>query len=595
MRTALLGLALLAPLLALQPAAPLAAASEPAPDENERLHELFEREWQWRLRESPLFATAVGVHDFDDRLSDESLAAQARRTEETRAFLAELAAIPRAALPRDEQVNYDIFRSQLDLRVKSFEFGEHLIPLNADSGFHSGFADLPDTVPLANVRDYENYLARLGAFPRYMDDHLALLREGLTRGMTVPRVTLQGIETTIDPHIVDAPESSVFWTPFTKLPATIATADRERLTAAGRKAIVESIVPSYRKFLAFMTREYLPGARTTLAASALPNGEAYYRYLIRNYTTLDLTAEEIHQTGLREVESIKKEMDAVIAASGFKGDFAAFLEFLRTDPQFYAKTPEELLKQAAWIAKRMDGKLPSLFRTLPRLPYTVEPVPDHLAPKYTAGRYFGAPHGSTQPGIYWVNTYALDKRPLYNLDALTFHESVPGHHLQGALADEAESLPNFRRFSYLSAFGEGWGLYSEWLGLEAGFYKDPYTNFGRLTYAMWRACRLVVDTGLHAQGWSRERAVEYMATRTALPLHEVETETDRYISWPGQALSYKIGEMKIRELRRKAEAELGAEFDVRDFHDAVLRNGAVPLGVLEEEIGRFVAGKQPSQ
>ena len=297
-------------------------------------------------------------------------------------------------------------------------------------------------------------------------------------------------------------------------------------------------MPAYRKFLDFMTREYLPGARTTLAANALPNGEAYYRYLIRNYTTLDLTAEEIHRTGLREVESIKKEMDAVIAASGFKGDFAAFLEFLRTDPQFYAKTPEELLKQAAWIAKRMDGKLPSLFRTLPRLPYTVEPVPDHLAPKYTAGRYFGAPHGSTQPGIYWVNTYALDKRPLYNLDALTFHEAVPGHHLQGALADEAESLPNFRRFSYLSAFGEGWGLYSEWLGLEAGFYQDPYTNFGRLTYAMWRACRLVVDTGIHAQGWSRERAIEYMATRTALPLHEVETETDRYISWPGQALSF---------------------------------------------------------
>lgn len=593
MRTALLGIALLAPLLVLPPAA---AASEPALDDTERLHELFAREWQWRLRESPLFATAVGVHDYNDRLSDESLAAQARRTEETRAFLAELAAIPRAALPRDEQVNYDIFRSQLDLRVKSFEFGEHLMPFNADSGFHSGFADLPDTVPLANVRDYENYLARLAAFPRYMDDHLALLREGLSRGMTVPRVTLNGIETTIVPHVVDDPERSVFWAPFAKPPATIAAADRERLTAAGRRAILEAIAPAYRKFLEFMTREYLPGARTTLAANALPNGEAYYRYLIRNYTTLELTAEEIHQTGLREVESIKKEMDAVIAASGFKGDFAAFLEFLRTDPRFYAKTPEELLKQAAWIAKRMDGKLPSLFRTLPRLPYTVEPVPDHLAPKYTAGRYFGAPHGSTQPGIYWVNTYALEKRPLYNLDALTFHEAVPGHHLQGALADETESLPNFRRFSYLSAFGEGWGLYSEWLGLEAGFYQDPYTNFGRLTYAMWRACRLVVDTGLHAQGWTRERAIEYMATRTALPLHEVETETDRYISWPGQALSYKIGEMKIRELRRKAEAALGADFDVRDFHDAVLRNGAVPLGVLEEEIEGFVtaARKDPS-
>ena len=586
MKTALLFVTLSALLLT----SSSGAASEPALDDTERLHELFAREWQWRLRESPLFATAVGVHDFNDRLSDESLAAQARRTEETRAFLAELATIPRAALPRDEQVNHDIFRAQLDLRVRSFEFGEHLMPFNADSGFHSGFADLPDTVPLANARDYENYLARLAAFPRYMDDHLELLREGLRRGMTVPRVTLNGIETTIVPHVVEDAERSVFWAPFAKPPATMAAAERERLKAAARRAIMESIVPAYRKFLDFMTREYLPGARTTLAASALPNGEAYYRYLIRNYTTLDLSADEIHQTGLREVESIRKEMDAVIAGTGFQGDFAAFLEFLRTDPRFYAKTPEELLKQAAWIAKRMDGKLPSLFRTLPRLPYTVEPVPDHLAPKYTAGRYFGAPHGSTQPGIYWVNTYALEKRPLYNLDALTFHEAVPGHHLQNALADEAESLPDFRRFSYLSAFGEGWGLYSEWLGLEAGFYQDPYTNFGRLTYAMWRACRLVVDTGLHAQGWTRERAIEYMATRTALPLHEVETETDRYISWPGQALSYKIGEMKIRELRRRAETALGAKFDVRDFHDAVLRNGAVPLPVLEEEIDRFVAG-----
>ncbi len=285
-------------------------------------------------------------------------------------------------------------------------------------------------------------------------------------------------------------------------------------------------------------------------------------------------------------------MDGVIAEVGFEGSFEEFLEFLRTDPRFYAETPEELLKEASWIAKRMDAKLPALFKTLPRLPYGVEPVPDHLAPKYTSGRYVGAPLGSTQPGYYWVNTYNLDSRPLYNLEALSLHEAVPGHHFQIALNRELEDLPNFRRFSYISAFGEGWGLYSEWLGLEAGFYTDPYSNFGRLTYEMWRACRLVVDTGLHALGWSRQQAMDFLAANTALPLHEIKTETDRYISWPGQALAYKLGELKIKELRRRAEEALGERFDVREFHDAVLANGSVPLPVLEAAIERFIAERR---
>ncbi len=286
---------------------------------------------------------------------------------------------------------------------------------------------------------------------------------------------------------------------------------------------------------------------------------------------------------------IRGEMDAVIAKVGFEGSFAEFLDFLRTDPRFYAKTPEELLKEAAYIAKRMDGKLPALFKTMPRLPYTVEPVPDYLAPKYTAGRYVGPPLGSPEPGRYWVNTYNLPTRPLYNLEALSLHEAVPGHHFQIALNRELEDLPEFRRFSYISAFGEGWGLYSEWLGLEAGFYTDPYSDFGRLTYEMWRACRLVVDTGVHAFGWSRERVREYLAANTALPLHEVATVTDRYISWPAQALAYKLGELEIRRLRRRAEAELGAAFDVREFHDAVLLDGSVPLPVLAESIERYIA------
>ena len=448
-------------------------------------------------------------------------------------------------------------------------------------------------MPLATARDYENYIARLRAFPRYTDGFIELMREGLKRGMTPPRVTLEGVETSIEPPGHGRAREAPALHPVPRLPPDPAGGRARRASPRpGRQAIAEAIVPAYRKFLEFMTKEYVPGARTTLAAIQLPNGKAYYDWLVSSYTTLPMTAEEVHQIGLREVASLRGEMEAVIRKTGFKGDFAAFLNFLRTDPRFYAKTPEELLKQASWIAKRMDGKLPALFKTLPRTPYTVEPVPDHLAPKYTSGRYVSPPWGSTQPGIYWVNTYKLETRPLYNLEALTLHEAVPGHHLQGSLSQEQEGLPNFRRFSYISAFGEGWGLYSEWLGLEAGFYTDPYSDFGRLTYAMWRACRLVVDTGVHAKGWTREQVIDYLASNTALPLHEVETETDRYISWPGQALSYRIGYLKIRELRSRAEKELGERFDVREFHDRVLVNGSVPLPVLEDEIGAWIAGKK---
>jgi uncharacterized protein (DUF885 family) len=371
----------------------------------------------------------------------------------------------------------------------------------------------------------------------------------------------------------------------------VPASEHDRLRRAGREAVLVAI-SGYAEFLDFFRKEYLPGARTTLGAYDLPNGRAFYRQKIREFTTLDLTPEEIHKTGLAEVERIGAEMNAVMKSVGFQGSFADFLKFLRTDPRFYAKTPEELLSKASRIAKRMDGKLPSLFKTLPRLPYTVDPVPPDLAPKYTTGRYVGAPQGSTQPGIYWVNTYKLEARPLYNMEALTLHEAVPGHHLQIALSRELAGLPNFRRFSYISAFGEGWGLYSEWLGVEAGFYTDPYDNFGRLTYEMWRACRLVVDTGLHSMNWTRQQAIDYMSTRTALPIHECTTEVDRYISWPGQALAYKLGELKIKELRKRAETALGTKFDVREFHDVVLGSGAVPLSVLEANVDGWIADRR---
>ena len=558
------------------------------------LHALFDRNWEIRLRENPLLATSVGRHEYDDRLPSVTPADLERRQEERKKTRAELLAIDRSKLPADEAVNYDIFRRQLEEAIEAYQFGDYEMPINADSGFHSSFSRLPKDMPLATVKDYENYISRLRQWPRYVREQMALMRIGLKRGMTVPRATLTGYDTTISAHVVDDPEKSVFWAPFEKFPATVPASQHERLRNEGRAAIKDGAVAGYREFLDFFRNEYVPGSRTTLGASELPDGRAYYAHKIREFTTLDLSPEAIHKIGLSEVDRISTEMNAVMKQVGFQGDFAAFLQFLRTDPRFYAKTPEELLSHAAWIAKRIDGKLPSLFKTLPRLPYTVEPVPADIAPKYTSGRYVGPPEGSTQPGIYWVNTYMLESRPLYNLEALTLHEAVPGHHLQIALSRELKNLPNFRRFSYISAFGEGWGLYSEWLGLEAGFYKDPYSNFGRLGYEMWRACRLVVDTGIHSMGWTRQQAIDYMATRTALPLHEVETEVDRYISWPAQALSYKLGELKIKELRKRAEDSLGSRFDVRAFHDAVLGSGAVPLSVLESNIDSWIA-KQKSQ
>ena len=580
-------------LVLLLPAAPAAAAPQGAADASasaaDELHDLFAREWEWRLRENPLMATGVGRHEWNDRLPSATPADLARRAERTESFLDELHGIDRSGLGRDDQVNYDMFERQLENRLADHRLGTYQITFTAEGGFHTGLARLADEVPLATTEDYENYLARLSELPRYFGERIALTRQGIERGMVLPRAVLDGFETTIAPHVVESPEESVFWAPFAQFPATVPAAEHERLRAAGREAIAEAAVPAYATFLQFYRDEYLPAARETIGASRLPNGPELYRQAIREYTTLDLPPEEIHRVGLAEVARIRAEMDQIIEQVGFEGSFEEFLEFLRTDPRFYPESPEELLERAAWIAKKMDGQLPALFGRLPRLPYTVEPVPDHIAPKYTAGRYVGAPEGSTRPGIYWVNTYALESRPYYTLEALTLHEAVPGHHLQIALASELEEQPPFRRFSYISAFGEGWGLYSERLGLEAGFYTDPYSDFGRLTYEMWRAARLVVDTGLHAMGWSRQQALDFLAENTALPLHEVTTETDRYISWPGQALAYKMGELEIRRLRAKAEAELGTAFDIRTFHDAVLANGSVPLGVLAEEIDLWIA------
>ncbi len=553
-----------------------------------RLRGLFRDAWEFHLEENPVFATTLGDRRGNDRLRGMSRDDIQRRADARREFLLRLDAIPRDQLTRNDQVNYDIFRRVNEDHLAEHAFHSHLIPITNRSGFHIEFPELPKKLSFVTVRDFDDYLARLRAFGRFTDEHIELLREGVRSGYVLPKVVLEGYEGSISAHITEAPETSALYAPFREIPQSISPADAERLRADARAAIAENVVPAYERFLEFWQREYFPSCRESIAASALPNGEKFYAHRVRRFTTLDVGPEEVHAVGLAEVTRLRREMAAIIAKVEFDGTFAEFLRFLRTDPRFYVETPEELFKETALVLKNMDGKLPLLFKTLPRMPYGIEPVPDYIAPKTTPA-YYQLPSGDgTRPGIYFINTYKLDSRPLYEVEALSYHEAVPGHHLQLALQQELEDVPEFRRFSRFTAFIEGWALYSERLGLEVGFYRDPYSDFGRLTYEMWRACRLVVDTGMHALGWSRERAIEFMAENTALTLHTVETEIDRYIAWPGQALAYKMGELKITELRRRAERELGARFDVREFHDVVLLSGSVPLTLLEENVARYI-------
>jgi len=579
-------------------APPPAAASRPAPSPAAgspaaALQSLLERDWAWRMAEYPLFATGAGVHTYDDRLGRSDIATQERRLRELRERARELSAIARSGLSRTDQVNAEVLAEELRASISRLERRQYLLTIQGDESFYSSLSLLPRNQPLHDAEEYEKYLKRLRDIPRYFDEHIALMREGLKIGKTSPQVILKGRDAAARMHA--EPKTvydSVFWKPFERMPKTIPEADRRRLAHEGEVALRESVIPAYAQLAKFLAGEYIPKSRKTIADSDLPDGRADYRALIREYVTKDIAPEDLHQLGLREVARIRAEMEATKKEAGFDGPLEQFLASLRTDPRFHAKTPEELLMRAAFIAKTIDGMLPRFFGLLPRLPYGVEPVPADIAPFYTGGRYVQAAQGSDRAGTYWVNTYDLKSRPLYVLPALTFHEAVPGHHLQIALAAERTELPPFRRFAYFSVTGEGWGLYSEKLGEEMGIYKTPYEHFGRLTYEMWRACRLVVDTGIHALGWPREKAIAFMRDNTALSEHEIKTEIDRYIGWPGQALSYKVGELAILELRRKAEAALGPRFDKRQFHDAVLSLGSTPLPVLEEEIDRFITQRR---
>lgn len=501
-----------------------------------------------------------------------------------------LNALDKTKLSTEDLVNLELLQYRVNDEVSSYKYKSYLNPILADEGFHTGLPRMGNEI-LHSKKDFTNYIRRLKDIPRFVDEHIALMRKGLSLGISQPRAILNGYENTYEQHIVDNVAQSVFWKPFSKKPAALSEEDWKQLTAEGKAAIMNSAVQGFKKIKSFFDKEYLPKTRTTIGASHFPDGLAYYQDRAAHYTTTDLTYEEIYQLGLQEVARIKKEMHEVMEQVNFKGTLQEFISNLRTDKRFYATTPEQLLKEASFIAKKADAALPRFFGLLPRQPYGVEPVPAHLAPTYTAGRYSGASPNSRRAGFYWVNTYALESRPLYALEALTLHEAVPGHHLQISLTRELEHLPDFRRRLYVNAFGEGWGLYCEYLGTEMGFYTDPYSRFGKLTYEMWRACRLVLDVALHTKGWTREQGVQYLAENTALSLHEVNTEINRYISWPGQALAYKMGELKIKEQRKKAEEKLGEKFDIREFHDLVLSQGTVTLRILEQMVDNYIAKK----
>jgi uncharacterized protein (DUF885 family) len=569
-------------------AGPNLTFAQAAKGASERFKSLYTREWAWRQAQfSGLDEDADRVNAVRDRFPRVDAAIQAERLRYWQDAQAELKSIASAELSAEDQVNYAIYKAQIDSLLTSARFRDYEKPFNSDSSF---WAEVTSTAqrPLRTLADYRGYLRLLADIPRYFAEQTVNMRAGLARDFSVPRVTLTGRDASIA-AVADAkePQSNPFYAPFKQLPSKFTDAEQTELRAGAVKAIRASVLPAYTGLLTFIRAEYMTKAREALDAESYPDGKAYYQSKIREFTTLDLTPDAIHQIGLAEVAKIHAEMVATMKKTDFVGDFPAFLKFLRTDPRFYAKTKEELLMRAAWISKRIDGKLNLMFGWLPRSSFTIIPVPDDIAPFYTSGR--------GGPGVYLVNTYNLPARPLYNLPALTLHESTPGHAMQMSLAAEHKEQPEFRQRVYISAYGEGWALYTEKIGVPMGIYETPYEHFGMLTYQMWRAARLVVDTGIHSKGWTRDQALAYLRDNTALAEHEITTEIDRYIAWPGQALSYYLGQMQIEKSRAEAEAALGARFDLRAFHDTVLSLGSVTLPELEARIKRFIAegGKPP--
>ncbi len=560
--------------------------------EAEKLHRLFADEWQWTLQQYPEWGTYYGDARYNDRLTDDSFDAISERKEHAREVLLKIQAVDRSKLFEQDVISYDLFLRDARIAVQWNDYPIEYMPITQMNGIQLSFANLMQIMPLKTVKDYDNYLKRLRAFPEKVNQTIALMRNGIETGWVQARVGLKSVPAQIAGQITKGAENSPLFTAFKEYPANFTDNQKSQFSDSGRSIIEKKVISAYRKLHDFIQAEYLPACRKNIAASSLPDGKNLYRLTVREYTTTDLSPRQIHELGLQEVARIRSKMESTIKASGFNGTFNEFLHFLRTDPRFYYTNAEDLVTGYRDIAKRADAGLPKLFAELPRLPYGVKAFPDYEAPAQTTARYYEGAADGSRAGYFMVNTYKLETRPKYEMEALSLHEAVPGHHLQISRAQELGALPEFRRSGGYTAFVEGWALYAESLGEAMGFYQDPYSKFGQLTYEMWRACRLVVDTGMHLFGWSRQKAIDYMKANTAKSENDIIVEIDRYIVWPGQALGYKIGELKIKELRRNAEQALGDKFDLRLFHNALLDNGPLPLDILQQQIDNWISAQK---
>jgi len=549
---------------------------------------LLAEHWEWHLSEHPVFASSLGDRRFNDRWPDSRLEAIEARQAAQRAWLRRLIAIDASQLQPEDQLSYDLLRRNLQYRVEGHRFKAHLMPVSHAGGVQN-LESTAESIPLADARDYEQWLQRMAAIDTVLEQTGALLEEGRRSGRVQQRILMQRVPAQLSVQLVEEATDSPFYNAFANMPESVDAVDRERLQQSAREIIDDTVVPAYRRFDRYFTETYLPAARLTVGVSALPDGVEYYEYLARYFTTTAMTPDEIHRTGLSEVSRIKEEMQVIIEQLEFDGDFAAFLHYLRTDPQFYFDSPEALYDAYLAICKRIDPQLVTLFGLLPRTPYGLRPIPENIAPDTTTAYYSPPAADGSRAGYYYVNLYRPEVRPKYEMQVLSVHEAVPGHHLQLALQMELRNLPDFRRFSHFTAFVEGWALYSESLGYDLGLYQDPFARFGALTYEMWRAVRLVVDTGLHYKGWTRQQAIDFFKSNAAKTEFDIVNEIDRYLATPGQALAYKIGQMKMLELRARAEQTLGDDFDVRTFHDALLGAGSLPLQVLETRMDRWLS------
>ena len=556
--------------------------------ESEKFHELLSEQWEKGIIRNPEWASSLGDNRFNDKLNDTSYETILKRQGETRELQETVKKIDRSKLSEDDQLNYDLYLQGIEKQIEGFQFLSYLIPIDQMGGIQIGFAGISNYMPFNNVKDYENYLARMRAFPTKLDQTIDLMKRGVKEGWVPPKIILVSVPDQIKAQFGKLVEESPLFKPFKDFPESIPSEEQTRLIDEMLSVLTEYVYPAYETLYSYFIESYLPSCGESIACKDFPNGDVYYKYQIKSYTTTNLTAEEIHQIGLGEVDRIRAEMKKVINMTEFKGSFDEFLTFLRTDSQFYFTSEDELLNEYRMICKKADAELPKFFGLLPRLPYGVKPIPDYQAPASPTAYYYSGSQEAGRAGFFMANTYKLETRPKYEMEALSIHEAVPGHHLQITLAQELDNIPKFRRYGGYTAFVEGWGLYSEKLAEEMGFYEDPYSKFGQLTYEMWRACRLVVDTGMHTLGWTRQEAIDFMLSNTAKTENDVNVEIDRYIAWPGQALAYKIGELKIRELRSKAEKEMGENFNIRDFHDVVLGHGAVPLDILEKHVNEYI-------